>query len=257
MRITILGSGTALPSATRFPAAVLVQAGSEVMLVDTGPGVVRRLAAAGVSVTDVTTILLTHYHPDHSAGLVEFLFAVRSPELDRTGQLRIRGGAGLHRLLAGLRAVWPRWLESRGDPFDEAELQPGRFQLHGVNVIATAVDHVQESLAYRLEETATGASVCISGDVDSTPGLIDAARDADLLVCEAPFAHDQAHGRHLSGKMAGEAALAAGVRTLCLTHLYPGSPVAQIEAEARAAFGAEVVMAEDLLRFDLPTPAHA
>ncbi len=256
MRVTILGSGTALPSATRFPAAVIVEAGNEVVLVDVGPGVGRRLAAAGVSVADVSTILLTHYHPDHSAGLVEFLFALRSPELDRTRPLKIRGGEGLLRLLAGLRAVWPRWLESRGDPFDEAELQPGHLQLHGVKVIATAVDHVQESLAYRLEETATGASVCVSGDVDSTSALIDAARDIDLLVCEAPYAHDQAHRRHLSGRMAGEAALAAGVRTLCLTHLYPGSPVAQIEAEARAAFGGDVVMAEDLLRFDLPTPAH-
>ena len=43
MRVTILGSGTAVPSAERFPPGVLVEAGDEVVLVDAGPGVLRRL----------------------------------------------------------------------------------------------------------------------------------------------------------------------------------------------------------------------
>ena len=43
MRVTILGSGTAVPSAERFPAGVLVQAAGETVLVDIGPGTLRRL----------------------------------------------------------------------------------------------------------------------------------------------------------------------------------------------------------------------
>jgi ribonuclease BN (tRNA processing enzyme) len=38
---------------------------------------------------------------------------------------------------------------------------------------------------------------------------------------------------------------------LCLTHLYPASPVERIRSEAVEAFGDDVVLAEDLLSFDL------
>ena len=43
MRITVLGSGTAIPETDRFPACVLVQGGGETILVDLGPGALRRL----------------------------------------------------------------------------------------------------------------------------------------------------------------------------------------------------------------------
>ena len=251
MRLTILGSGTAVPSAEAFPASVLVEAGEQAILIDAGPGVVRRLAATGVSVADVTTILLTHYHPDHTAGLVEFLFALRSPDFAGRPPLTILGGVGLHRLLGALRNAWPRWLEPAGYELEEREIEPGRVVLEGVDVLAVAVDHVPESLAYRVEETTTGAAICVSGDADSAHGLVQAARSVDVFVCEAPFAEDQERRRHLSGRIAGEVAREAGAAILCLTHLYPISPRDRIHAEATEAFGGDVVLAEDLLSFDL------
>jgi len=252
VRVTILGSGTAVPSAEAFPASVLCEAREQAILIDAGPGVVRRLSATAVSVADVTTILLTHYHPDHTAGLVEFLFALRSPEFAGRPPLAILGGAGLHRLLGAIRAAWPRWLEATGYELEEREIEPGSVALRGVDVLAVAVDHMPESLAYRIEETTTGASLCVSGDADSASGLVQAARNVDVFVCEAPFAENQERRRHLSGRIAGEVAREAGVATLCLTHLYPGSPRDRISAEAASAFGGEVVIARDLLRFDLP-----
>lgn len=58
----------------------LVRTGARVALVDTGSGdylgettghLLRNLRAAGVSPEDIDTILLTHMHPDHSAGLTD------------------------------------------------------------------------------------------------------------------------------------------------------------------------------------------
>lgn len=60
--------------------AFLIRSGDRIALIDTGSGdyfgpttghVVRNLAAAGVSPEQVDTILLTHMHPDHSAGLTD------------------------------------------------------------------------------------------------------------------------------------------------------------------------------------------
>lgn len=251
MRVTVLGSGTAIPSADQFPASVLIEGGTENVLVDVGPGVVRRLAATPISVAHVTTVLLTHYHPDHTAGLVEFLFALRSPDFAGRPPLRILGGAGLHRLLSAIRAAWPKWLEADGYELEVREIEPGPLPLAGIDGLAVAVDHKPESLAYRLQEVATGASVCVSGDADTRRGLVEAADDVDVFICEAPFAAGQAHRRHLDARTAGELAQAAGARTLCLTHLYPGSPRDRIRAEAAAAFDGTVVLAEDLLRFEL------
>lgn len=46
LSVTVLGSGTAVPEPDRFPAGYLVRGGGEIVLVDCGPGVLRRLAQA-------------------------------------------------------------------------------------------------------------------------------------------------------------------------------------------------------------------
>lgn len=251
MRVTVLGSGTAVPSAERFPAGVLVEGGGETVLVDAGPGVLRRLAAAGVGLERVTAVLLTHYHTDHCADLAALLFGLRHPSFAGRPPLLLAGGPGLHALLRALRTAWPRWLEPRGYVLEEREIAPGSLALRGLAVTAVAVEHTPESLAYRLEEPRSGATVAISGDADTLVGLAEAARGADLFVCEAARPEGDPGPRHLTASQAGAAAAAAGVRRLCLTHVYPECEPHDLAAEARTAFGGEVVVAHDLLVFDL------
>ena len=93
-----------------------------------------------------------------------------------------------------------------------------------------AVNHpVEEAYALRVEVTEPdkdGAAVTrvltYSGDTDSCRGLEEAAKDADLFLCEAAFEEGRDDGIkdvHLTGKRAGEAATAAGARRLLLTHI--------------------------------------
>ena len=70
MKVTILGSGTAVPVPDRFPSGVLVVAEDEVILVDLGPGVLRQLAKVGYGPDRVTAVLLTHYHTDPGCSIV-------------------------------------------------------------------------------------------------------------------------------------------------------------------------------------------
>ncbi|RUP75086.1 MBL fold metallo-hydrolase, partial [Corynebacterium propinquum] len=61
-----------------------------------------------------------------------------------------------------------------------------------------------------------------SGDTDACEGLVEAARDADVFLCEAAFHEgrdDVIDGVHLTGRRAGETAAQAGARKLLLTHL--------------------------------------
>jgi ribonuclease Z len=85
------------------------------------------------------------------------------------------------------------------------------------------------------------------------------AEGADMLVCESTFADSDAdladeYG-HLTAGQAGRIAAESGVRMLVLTHFSQrydagdGQPLAE---QAAAAFGGEVVLADDLTRIAVP-----
>jgi ribonuclease Z len=93
--------------------------------------------------------------------------------------------------------------------------------------------------------------------------LCDAAFEladgADLLVCESTFADPEAalareYG-HLTAGQAGRIAAEAGARRLVLTHFsqrYDPADGQRLAAEARAAFGGDIVVARDLDRIEVP-----
>ena len=88
---------------------------------------------------------------------------------------------------------------------------------------ARAVDHPCEAYAVRVEHG--GRSLAYSGDTGPCAGLVEAARGADVLLCEATWPHvtewwdEPPTGIHLSGRQAGEHAAAAGVGRLLITHV--------------------------------------
>lgn len=248
--MTILGSGTAIPNSQRFPAGVLVRGGDEVLLIDVGPGTLRRLPDAGVGLEQITTVLLTHYHTDHTADLASLLFGLRNPRFRGRPPLRVLGAAGLRGLVGHLTAAWP-WLDPKGGyELRLEEIGPGPFPLRGLRGTAVEILHTAQSLAYRLEDDA-GRSVAVSGDADVCDGLVEVARGVDLFVCEASFPDDQRIAGHLTPKLAGEAAATAGASKLCLTHFYPECEGHDLAAQARAAFDGEIVLAHDLAHFEL------
>lgn len=253
LSVTVLGSGTAVPEPDRFPAGYLVQGGGETVLIDCGPGVLRRLAATGVGLEQVSAVLLTHFHTDHCADVAALLFALRNPRYQGRPPLRLWAAAGLHEWLAHLTAAWP-WLAPRAGDYalQAREIAPGEHAMGLLAVTAFPIQHTAQSLAYRVQVDGEAATVTFSGDADEGLGLVDAARRASLFVCDAAFPDAAYVPGHLTPGRAGRVATAAGVETLCLTHFYPECRGVDLAAQARATFAGEVVLAHDLRRFDLP-----
>jgi len=252
LTVTVLGSGTAVPEPDRFPAGYLVRGGGQTVLVDCGPGTLRRLAATGVGLEAVDAVLLTHFHTDHCADVAALLFALRNPRYRGRRRLHLRAAAGLEEWLAHLRAAWP-WLQPRpGDyDLDVLEIAPGQHALGALRVAAFPVNHTAQSLAYRVQVDGEAAAATFSGDADEGLGLVEAAHGARLFVCDAAFPDAAYTPGHLTPGRAGRVAAAAEVETLCLTHFYPECRGVDLMAEARATFAGRVVLAHDLLRFDL------
>lgn len=69
MQVTMLGTTAMVPTKERNHAAVFLSYRNEGILFDCGEGTQRQFKLAGVPMTKVTRVLLTHWHGDHVLGL--------------------------------------------------------------------------------------------------------------------------------------------------------------------------------------------
>ncbi len=69
MEITFLGTSAMQPTKERNPSAVLLQYNGQGILFDCAEGTQRQLKIAGLPITSVTKVLISHWHGDHVLGL--------------------------------------------------------------------------------------------------------------------------------------------------------------------------------------------
>jgi ribonuclease BN (tRNA processing enzyme) len=254
MRVTILGSGTCVPSLARSSCAVLVTMGESRILLDAGPGTMRRLLRAHTTIFDLSHILFSHLHPDHSGELVPLLFATKYPDGGRRQlPLTLVAGKGFRHFFDGLRAVYGQWIELPPPLFSIHEMDtngPDQVQAKGFHLATRPMNHSPESLGFRLC-TPDGRCMVYSGDTDVTPELVRLAADAELLICECALPDQKKLSGHLTPAEAGRLATEAGVRHLVLTHFYPICETVDMAAQCRRTYGGPLTLAHDLLSFEI------
>lgn len=253
LTLTVLGSGTAIPRFDRFPAGYLVQGDRHALLVDCGPGVLRRLAQAGVGLEALDGVCLTHFHPDHCADVAALLFALRNRAYHGRKPLHLWAAPGLREWLAHLTAAWP-WLAPRAADYglELRELDPGDHRLGPFRIGTYPVNHTAQSLAYRICLAGGSGALAFSGDADEGLGLVDAARDTAWFVCDAAFPDAAYEPGHLTPGRAGRVATAARAQRLLLTHFYPACDDCDLAAQARVTYAGEIALATDLQRLTVP-----
>jgi ribonuclease BN (tRNA processing enzyme) len=226
VRLTILGSGSGLPTATRDTCCLLIESEVDPVLVDCGGGIVSKLARAGIELPLLRRVVLTHDHVDHLYGLPHLLHA-----------RAVHGGCGLLTVFAPaatLRTVkgmielhgarGPRYPEIA---LREIPLEPGWIvdEDELLRVTATPVRHGRDTVGLRF--------------------------DAAVLLHDCGGLHaDRAEGfgqHHSSAREAGEVAARAVAGQLVLMHLGSDDPawLRALEQEAAAAFGRPVHAARD------------
>ncbi len=251
--VTILGSGTCVPSLKRSSCSVLVEAEKTKILIDCGPGTMRRLLENGTQIYDISHILISHFHPDHTGELISFLFANKYPDVSkRKIPLSIIGGRGLSSFYSGLKAIFGCWIDLMPAVLNVIELDPGKntVLLDDAILKYVPVEHNEESLAYKITGN-NGCSVVYSGDTDFCDNLIEISYDADLLICESSLPDELKVKGHLTPSAAGEIAAKAKVKKLLLTHFYPECDDVDIMALCRKTYTGELIIAEDLMKMRL------
>ena len=103
--ITLLGTGGMMPLPRRWVTSLLVRYNGASLLVDCGEGTQIALREKGWSFKPVNTILLTHFHADHIAGLPGFFLTMGNS--DRTEPVTVIGPRGLSRIMTAVRTIAP------------------------------------------------------------------------------------------------------------------------------------------------------
>jgi ribonuclease BN (tRNA processing enzyme) len=252
--VTVLGSGTCVPSLERSSCSVLVETAGRKWLIDSGAGTLRRLLEAGTTIFELSHLLYSHLHPDHTGELVPLLFATKYPEgVSRKEPLTVVAGRGFADFFNRLKQVYGHWIDIGDDLLKIVEMDAeGRDHLReaGVDIDTAPMEHSPQSVAFRLTGPG-GKRLVYSGDTDYSEQLIDLARQADLLICESAFPENRKVPGHLTPALAGAIAARAGVRRLMLTHFYPVCAQTDIEAECRRTYSGPLILASDLLRITL------
>jgi ribonuclease BN (tRNA processing enzyme) len=131
------------------------------------------------------------------------------------------------------------------DAFEVYELHDGHDAQNGdMQLRSLAVEHGIPSFGLRVEHDRQ--VLAYSGDTGPCPALIELARDADLLVCEAGAAEPQP--THCTPSEAGQAAANARSRRLMLTHLAHAIDETRAIADATHAAGYQVEAARPRTR---------
>jgi ribonuclease Z len=192
-RIVLLGTGTPYPDPAASGPATAIVVGKRVFLIDAGPGVMRRLNAAGLPVNGVEALFVTHLHTDHTLGYPDLIFT--SWVMGRHTPLQAYGPHGLKNMTDHLIAAYAEDIHVRtygleretpnGYRVDVHEIRPGVvYERDGVRVSAIPVLHGswKEAYAYRIDTP--DRSVLISGDTRPSEALVSAAKGVDVLIHE-------------------------------------------------------------------------
>ncbi|XPS90404.1 Rnz2: predicted ribonuclease Z (tRNA 3 endonuclease) [Desulfosarcina variabilis str. Montpellier] len=249
-QITILGSGTCVPSLVRNPCALVMKTEKDHLLFDCGPGVMRRLLETGISIFDISTLFLSHFHPDHSGELASFLFSLKYSSFDlKQRLLTIVAGRGFKLFFDRLQTAYENHLSLPEKRLRIIEMDTARMDQHAFStftVTSMPVAHRPESLAYRITDR-RGKQMVYTGDTDVCDGLTAIAAGADLMICDSAFPDGQKVDGHLTPSLAGQIAQAAGVKRLVLTHFYPPCETVDIENQCRSTYNGSLVLARDLM----------
>ncbi len=258
IKVTILGSGTGVPSLERSSCSVYMEIGAERLLFDMGAGTMRRLLEAGSAISLLNYIFFSHEHPDHTGEFASFLFAAKYPKASRLQRPFIVLGKGIKAFHARLLHLYGNWMEMEPGVLNLIDLgEPGQNHLNfpDFEVDVRPAAHIESSIGYRVTAS-DGTTAVYTGDTGFSAELVELARNADLLITESSLPDEMQTEGHLTPALAGSLARQANAKELLLTHFYPQCDSVDIEAQCRKTWSGPLRIARDLMEIQVSHPGQ-
>ena len=199
----VCGSRSPLPHPSRDGTCILVIAGDDLYVVDTGVGSANNLLQWRIPFNKIKSVLLTHLHSDHISDLPNFNLQTWINQ-NRSSKLTVWGPEGVETVVKGFNEAFSPDNFFRnahhGDelaPLKVAGMKPNVINLNKPRIVQTEDltvtafkvkhDPVKPSLGYRFDYK--GRSLVISGDTSPSQNLIDNSMGVDVLFHEAQANH--------------------------------------------------------------------
>jgi ribonuclease BN (tRNA processing enzyme) len=285
-QVVVLGTGTPLADPERSGPAVVIVVNETAYLVDCGPGVVRRAAAAekngikALAPKNLKIVFITHLHSDHTLGYPDLIF---SPwVLERAEPLEAYGPPGLKKMTDHIEKAWSEDVRLRLRGLEEANATGYKVNVHEIrigegsdtrtrvsalhvvyrdaNVTVTAfpVKHGSWKYAFGYRFDTKDRRIVISGDTAPSDEVVKACDGCDVLLHEVfnpkrkkivESAQKQAYFKafHTSPEELGEIARRARPKLLVLYHQVMGETTEEdLVEQVKKAYSGKFVSAKDL-----------
>lgn len=233
-----------------------MEANNKKILIDCGPGTLLRLAELGVNVEEIDYVFLTHFHPDHSGDLFAFQMNFRLGEFFGNPDMKtpvIFGPEGIEDFTKKISYVcqlpaFDGYEKIKYVPF-EPEIKLGALTVRTFRVKHGAFG--QDADAYALRFESEDKVFIYSGDSIKVDELVEAAKNADLFICDASYAKGRGGAAHMDTLDIGEIAEKAKAKKVVLTHFYPNTEEVDLAGEVKEKFLGEVVRGDDFMELSL------
>jgi len=222
MRLTFLGTGDAFGSGGRLNTCFHLERGETSLLIDCGASSMIGIRRAGLDPNRIATILISHLHGDHFGGLPFFILDGQLVSR-RTQPLTLVGPPGLAaRLDTLMEAMFAGSTKAaRKFTVTVVELEPGTATpVEDLTVTGFEVLHPSGAPSLALRLGVDGKVIAYTGDTEWVPALIDAGKNADLLIAEAYF-YDRQVRYHLDYATLQAHRPEIGAKRVIVTHMSP------------------------------------
>lgn len=255
MKLTILGSGSAIPTLTRNSPGYFLEIGKDKILIDCGSGTLRQLVRAKIDYFNLDFIFITHPHSDHMtdlAGIIQSIYIYGKIYKKKTKPLTVFGYKGFKQdYNQKLRKLF--FPTKKADKFVSiVEIYNSKKQLGKWKVQSLPIAHTSYfNNTYRFEHS--GKGIAISGDSNSNydENLIKISQDVNLAILSCATSIQQRIAWHLSPKECGDVATKANVKKLVLSHFYPTAEKYDLKKQAQKYYKGPIVVAKDLMKIKI------
>ncbi len=212
---------------------------------DLGPGAFTAFSGES-SIDQVDALMISHGHLDHCSDLLAWYHAGRYGVVRRPPIVAYAPEGVFDRVQAFVRHSD----EEMAMVFDHHLVGPG--DLTGVGDMSlrfAEATHPVPTVATRA--TVRGTSIVYTGDTGWSDDVVELARGADAMLCDATTLEDFMPDVHCTPEVAGRMAARAGVERLLLTHLREDVATDRAIDQASRVFPGpiSVVRAGDLIEF--------
>jgi len=227
IELTFLGTTCMVPTKERNHSGLFLTYKNEGILIDCGEGIQRQFKVAGIKLTKITKILITHWHGDHVLGLPGLIQSMASSEYE--GTLEIWGPKGIKERIGKMMDafIFDRGIALKVNEAKDTFIETKTFQIqavplsHGIETIGyvflekdrrrvqmpkleklgipegphIAMLQEGEDIIYKGKKVRAddvtymveGKRIGIIADTVLCDGCYQIAKDCDILVCESSF----------------------------------------------------------------------